>query len=115
METTADVIEGRCGCGNCVRETGEACCWWNCQIKNAPFASHKAYVYEGCCSYCHYRLDADGFARRMVDLTIRKLRERIADTRAGNNMIQASHPEEREFAAVELERLLPSEEADNRE
>lgn len=122
---TPDVIEGRCACGVCVAEEDgdlHKLVWVFAIARDILFVrSWGKYVIEGeplpeevlvrvrSCPVCHYRLDADGKARRMLDWTVGGLRTRIADLRGNRNMTQASHDEEREFAAVELERVLPEE------
>ena len=100
-----DVIEGRCGCGAC-----------RCNLPAQTWRRGDEYYGSGtCCPECHYRLDPDGFARRMVDATVEDVREAIASAEAlaktakddGYIYIQAW----RQGQADALKRLLP----DNRE
>jgi len=124
---TDDVREGLCGCG--------ACEWHKFTTPDWYFDADGSLLKLGAgssCPICHYRLDPDGFARRMLGATVEELRERIStlQARAANADNEATEEEavgglcEGELAdlrsiaaenynrADELERLLREEAED---
>jgi len=118
-----DVIEGKCGCGACMHVVNKRLGWSGWLIEDLhptclfSMVDGVNPVKVACCPWCHYRLDPDGFARRMVNKTVEEVREDIARLDAwmedfGGNRGLIESTERNRGALRELKRLLPEEESD---
>jgi len=120
MPRMPDVIEGKCGCGNATWHED----WkeWRagyelCQPESSDDTLCvdddfvMMYLEKGYCPRCGYRLDPDGFARRMVQVTMQQARPLFGQLLA---MLTSNYRDERtdEQLVYELNRLLPEEESD---
>jgi len=81
-----DVVEGKCGCGYAKWHSDRQQWYtthqvWHSEVSSNPLCFESiaitVYLDGGYCPRCGYRLDPDGFARRMVDITVEELRERV--------------------------------------
>lgn len=69
---TADVLKGRCGCETC--EWSEEEDGWVC---GGTAMSEGYYQTEGFCFDCGWKLEYEGRAYRMLDATVKELRDSI--------------------------------------
>jgi len=115
-----DVIEAKCGCGNATwredcKQWRAAYELWRPESSDDPSCVDDdiviMYLDVGYCPRCGYRLDGDGKARRMVQVTMQQARPLFGQLLA---MLTSNYRDERtdEQLVYELKRLLPEEESD---
>lgn len=103
---TEDVIQGQCGCGCCIYRSDH----WSYRHDAYDDAFGYGFPEPNHCPWCRWEFGEDGFARRMVDVTVEDLRARIASLRTGENLQQYLPSA---FGRADELELLLSEEADS--